>query len=229
LIFYAMKSFAAGSIRTLVGWSMAPVAVFWVNLAVAQNPAAQVPTTVQLPTFHYFTSTGTVLVPDGGEAFLGGISGSTAGRSEQGIPGLPSRPFTNSAIGSSTSAGNVSVSAQIHDFEALDQALLGKTGDDVARSSLAGNRLLAATKLGPEPLVSVATIRAQLADADAAGDKLAAAALASGREMLTAGKLGVARIYFESAAKQASPNGEVHRQAVAALEQVRAPVKIAGQ
>jgi hypothetical protein len=228
-----MKFFAEGSIRTVVGWLMATVVVFWVNLAVAQNPAAQVPTTVQLPTFHYFTSTGTVLVPDGGEAFLGGVSGTAAGRSEQGIPGLPSRPFTNSAIGSSTGAGNVSVSAQIHDFEEMDRSLLGEAaGGDAVRPAVAGSRLLAATKIGPEPIMSVAAIRAQLAAADAAGDKLAAAALASGREMLVAGKVGVARIYFESAVKQASPTGEVRQQAVAALaalEQAKAPAKIAGQ
>ena len=169
---------------------------------------AQVPTTVQLPTFHYFTSTGTVVVPDGGEAFLGGIGSAAAGRTEQGILGLPSRPFTNSSIGSSTGAGNVSVSAQIHDFEAMDRAVLGETADgSEVRPSLAGSRLLAATKLGPEPIMSVAAIRAQMAAADAAGDKLAAAAMASGREMLAAGKVGVARIYFESAVKQASPSG----------------------
>src|ERR1700690_3360504 len=105
-----MKFFAEGPIRIVAGWLMAVVVVFWVYLAVAQ-PAAQVPTTVQLPTFHYFTSTGTVGVPDGGDAFLGGVSGAAVGRTEQGILGLPSRPFTNSAIGSGAAPGNVSVSA----------------------------------------------------------------------------------------------------------------------
>src|SRR5215467_5980073 len=95
----------------------------WSKNAVAQGGAA-VPTTVQLPTFHYFYSTGTVVVPDGGDAFLGGVSGSASGRTERGIPGLPSRPFTNGAIGSTTAAGGVSVSAQIHDLDAMDQALL---------------------------------------------------------------------------------------------------------
>src|SRR5262245_60381106 len=91
----------------------------WIGNAAAQNAAA-VPTTVQLPTFHYFYSTGTVVVPDGGDTFLGGIGSSASGRVERGIPGLPSRPFTNSAIGTTTGAGNVSVSAQIHDLEAMD-------------------------------------------------------------------------------------------------------------
>jgi hypothetical protein len=89
--------------------SVAVVAVavsLWAVEALAQTTAPAVPSTVQLPTFHFFTSTGTVVVPDGGDAFLGGVGGSAAGRVDRGIPGLPSRPFTNSAIGSATGASN---------------------------------------------------------------------------------------------------------------------------
>ena len=63
---------------------------------------------VQLPTFHFFTLNTSVLVPDGGDAFLGGVNRATSGRNERGIPGLPGRPFTNTGIGGSTVASGVS-------------------------------------------------------------------------------------------------------------------------
>ncbi len=49
---------------------------------------AVVPGTVQLPTFHFFTNTGTVVVPDGGNAFLGGVSSSAAGQVDRGGSGI---------------------------------------------------------------------------------------------------------------------------------------------
>jgi hypothetical protein len=213
--------------------------------ATAQTATAQVPTTVQLPTFHYFTTDGTVLVPDGGEAFLGGVGTSAAGRTEQGIPGLPSRPFTNTATGSSTGASNVSVSVQIHDFDAMDNALLGEDVTTQATAGLFHPPLappltlpqLAATRSssgqsGANVLQSVAAIRAQNAAEDAAHDQHAAAELERGRQLQTAGKLGVAKIYFQNAARQSTPGGDVHKQAVAALaaiEQQKASAHVADQ
>ncbi len=43
----------------------------------ASSAAAQA---VQLPTFHFFTTNTTVEVPDGGEAFLGGVGRASSGR-----------------------------------------------------------------------------------------------------------------------------------------------------
>ncbi len=83
------------------------IAVF---LLAASFPAATANAqTVQLPTFHFFTLNTSVLVPDGGDAFLGGVNRATSGRNERGIPGLPGRPFTNTGIGGSTVASGVSV------------------------------------------------------------------------------------------------------------------------
>jgi hypothetical protein len=216
--------------KTTQGLVVAGVVCGTISQAVAQNGvqnSAQVPTTVQLPTFHYFTSTGSVLVPDGGDVFLGGIGGAAAGRTQQGIPGLPSRPFTNSATGSSVGASSVSVSAQIHDFDAMDKALLG--------GAVAGNDFhppLAMMKADAGGLQSVAAIRAQQAADDAARDRLAGADLERGRELVVAGKFGVAKIYFQTAAKQAVPGGDVYKQsltALAGLEQSKAAAKVAGQ
>lgn len=204
----------------------------WIGNAAAQNAAA-VPTTVQLPTFHYFYSTGTVVVPDGGDTFLGGIGSSASGRVERGIPGLPSRPFTNSATGTTTGAGNVSVSAQIHDLEAMDQALLGQTAQGTAfHPPMATPQQLAAIKQAGEPLHSVAAIRAQQAAEDAAHEREAAAALVRGQQLQSEGKLSVAKVYFEMAVRQSNVGGNVHKQAVAALanmQQTKATGKVAGQ
>jgi hypothetical protein len=151
-----------------------------------------------------------VLVPDGGDVVLGGVGGATVGRTEQGIPGLPSRPFTNSSIGFGVVTGNVSVSAQIHDFEAMDQALLAETSNDAIHPPLAREDLDSARRDGVS-LQSVAALRAKQAAEDVDRDREAAAALARGRELQVAGKLGVAKIYFQAAAKQSTPSGEVHK------------------
>jgi hypothetical protein len=227
-----MKSFASCFLRLLGFLAAAIGPSLWIGNAGAQNPAA-VPTTVQLPTFHYFYSTGTIVVPDGGDALLGGISSSASGRVERGIPGLPSRPFTNSATGTTTGAGNVSVSAQIHDLEAMDQALLSQTAQGTGfHPPMATPQQLAAAKQAGEQLHSVAAIRAQQAAEDAAHEREAAAALARGLQLQNEGKLTVAKIYFQMAVRQSSANGDVHKQAVAALasmQQTKAAGKVAGQ
>jgi hypothetical protein len=218
--------------------SLTVAAMLWATGAAAQTAApvvtgAVVPGTVQLPTFHFFTSTGTVVVPDGGDAFLGGVSGSSVGRVDRGIPGLPSRPFTNNAIGTSTGASNVSVSAQIHDFEAIDQTLLGQSlSNGAVRPPLARPQQLAAARQSGQALQSVAAIKAQMAIEDSAKNQQAAADLELGRQQMAAGKPGVAKIYFQSAAKQAAPGSDVQKQAIGALaglQQAEAKGKVAGQ
>ncbi len=202
----------------------------------AESAAAQA---VQLPTFHFFTTNTTVEVPDGGTAALGGIGSSSSGRTQRGIPGLPSRPFSNSATGRSTGAGNVSVSAQIHDFDEMERQLLGD-GSTVASArpfhpplALAQQQ---ATKIDPRGAGrsnargSVATIRAQVAAEDAAREKEAAENLARGRQLLSEGKSGVAKIYLQNAARHSS--GETRQQAIAALqaiEQNKSAARVAGQ
>jgi len=90
--------------------------------AVAQGQG----TTVQLPTFSFFSVPTTVSVPDRGSAYLGGIKRASSGRNEFGTPMLPFRPFKNTGIGSERSAGQMHVTARIHDFEAMDEYLLSQ-------------------------------------------------------------------------------------------------------
>jgi hypothetical protein len=77
-------------------------------------------TSVQLPTFSFFTISTTVLVPDSGGTFLGGVnSGAGVGR-QNGAPGLAG----SRAGGSGVNAGGISVGAQIHDLREMDRQLL---------------------------------------------------------------------------------------------------------
>jgi hypothetical protein len=205
-------------------WSIATVAViyFAANSAAAQANRANVPTVVQLPTFHFFTVDTTVLVPDGGDAFLGGVNSGSAASQQSGIPGLGGRPFTNSAMASSAAASGVSVSAQIHDFDAMDKALLGGEAQGFAFHPPLTlppqlSAALAPSATDSSRLQSVAAIRSQQAAQDAASDHLAATDLARGQELLSVGKTGVAIIYFQTAARESSPTNKVHRQALAAL------------
>jgi hypothetical protein len=179
------------------------IAVFL--LAAVSFPAGRANAqTVQLPTFHFFTLNTSVLVPDGGDAFLGGVNRATSGRNERGIPGLPGRPFTNSAIGGSTVASGVSVSAQIHDLDAMDRAILGENfavNSAPAKSTVASARQLAAVQTGANPIGSVAALRAQIAAEDAAAEREAAESLARGRQVLAEGKTVLAKTYLQTAAR----------------------------
>jgi hypothetical protein len=77
-------------------------------------------TSVQLPTFSFFTISTTVLVPDSGTAFMGGVNGGTGAGRQNGAPGLPG----SRAGGSSVNAGGMTITAQIHDLREMDRALL---------------------------------------------------------------------------------------------------------
>lgn len=195
--------------------------------------------TVQLPTFHFFSVNTTVSVPDGGDVLLGGIGRSASGRSERGIPGMPIRPFDNVATGRTTGASNISVSAQIHDFDAMERALLGSDIVSTApvRPPLAtapaaqlAVKIGSAPVAGSAPVGSVAALKAQVAVEDAAREKDAAASLARGRQLLAEGKTSLAKTYCQIAARNST--AEVRQQALATLQEIersKAATKIAGQ
>lgn len=96
------------------------LAVWAVSLASAWGQNA-----VQLPTISHFGVSTTVLAPDRGSAPLGGVSRSALGVNQFGVPLLPGRPFTNRAIGSSTSAATVRATVTVHDFDAMESQILG--------------------------------------------------------------------------------------------------------
>ncbi len=97
----------------------------------------------------------------------------------------------------------------------MDQALLGQAfPSDAVRPPLARPQQLPKTRQSGQVLQSVAAIKAQMAAEDAAKDQQAAADLERGRQQLAAGKPGVAKIYFQSAARQAATGSDVQKQAL---------------
>lgn len=102
----------------------------YVAMIVAGGAKAQAQV-VQLPTFRSFGIGTTVVVPDGGSAFLGGVSRGQIGSNSRGVPGLGGIPgagrlFRNEAIGGSFGTSTVTVHATIIDTEELDRAVLAE-------------------------------------------------------------------------------------------------------
>ncbi|MFK8115441.1 MAG: hypothetical protein AB8B91_24810 [Rubripirellula sp.] len=95
-------------------------------LSVTPNAEAQLPSVVQLPSFQTFSYSGTVVVPDGGSAYLGGVRRSASGSSRRGL---------SRAFGSSVRNSGASVRATIIDNDAIDRKLLGGTPEQFIRSN----------------------------------------------------------------------------------------------
>ncbi len=82
--------------------------------------------TVQLPSFHIFSYSGTVEVPDSGSASLGGISHSASNRTQRG--GLFPGPAARSGV---SQRGGAAISATIIDQHELDRQVSGQTPDQI--------------------------------------------------------------------------------------------------
>lgn len=110
------------SMRTIL--PMALLITAWISPAWAQDLA------VQQPVVRQFGVGTSVSVPDRGRAYLGGVRKGAMGTNRY---GGPFRSGTNSGLEHSNSS--MSVSVYIHDFEAMDEALL-----NAAENRSAGNR-----------------------------------------------------------------------------------------
>ncbi len=104
------------------GWTLIALFAFCVCLADAKSALAQLPTTVQLPSFSSFSYNGTVVVPAGGSTYLGGVNRSATGMNRRGL----SRGF-----GSSLGRSGASVHATIIDHNAIDRQLLGMSKEEL--------------------------------------------------------------------------------------------------
>lgn len=96
----------------------------------AQAPAVQV---VQQPVVRHFSLGTSVSVPDGGRAYLGGVSRSATGRKSSGLL------RTGTSSGFEMSNASQSASVTVLDFEAMDQALL-ESGERIAAARAANKR-----------------------------------------------------------------------------------------
>lgn len=212
--------------------------LFMAASAVSAAPPRAVGTSVQLPTFNFFTVATTVEVPDSGAGFLGGVGSGASGSSQHGIPGLGFRPFNNAATGVARGAGGMSIRAEIQDLDAMDKAILdgaGQTADNNSPDAIAIRKLpvmlrpVAADKPRVAPALTVdsaggeslADIRRQQAAADAAADAEAQRLFAQASDLQAAGKPEVAKIYYRMAARRAT--GSLRDQAIAALRDLSKP------
>lgn len=198
--------------------------------------------TVQLPTFSFTTVNTTVSVPDGGAAFLGGTNSASSGRSEFGLPGLALPGLQNRSIGQDRGASNMWVTAKIHDFDAMDQALLNSASSITATSAprqLPGTFLndpaaFAARSIQRQPINLAGNWKADAAgkppvsdptveQADRAARKVARVEeaddyFARGQQAEADGKPSVAKIYYQMAARRAS--GDLKQQVLVRLDAV---------
>lgn len=158
----------------------------------AAESFAQAPTTVQLPSFQFFTVSTSVLVPDRGTMSLGGIS--TAGTSA-----LASGPFfPQSASGSTMNSSGMSISVQIHDMAELDAAVLAQTKSigSSSSSSLAGTKSPASQ--------SVAEAHRQHEQEVAAVDDQARDYYQRGLLAESNAQVGAAKVWYQMASRRAT-------------------------
>jgi hypothetical protein len=169
---------------------------------------------VQLPSFSYFTTNTSVLVPDGGAAYLGGVNRAGSGSTSRGIPGLGGLPFGNRGSANYASGGGMQVTATIQDLHAMDEALLAQT----AKSATSGAADLSLQSTATRPVASLAEIRQQQAAAAQSQQAEAEELFNQGVTQYDQGKLGVAKIYLQMAARRAT--GDLLKQVQSKLQQV---------
>jgi hypothetical protein len=196
------------------------------HVAQAQTQGPSV--TVQLPEFHYFGVSTSVLVPDRGTAYMGGIGSSSSGSSSYGGPILP---FRNRGMGQSAGASSTSVSAWVHDFQAMDEAVLteaqrrnnGEVND--LRPSDGVRQRWPLSSLDETPpdntLVSAEEHARRQADKQDEQQAEAQRHFEKAQSLVAEGKPGVARIYFQMALRRAE--GPLKAEITAALAASRGP------
>jgi hypothetical protein len=192
--------------------------------APAQQPTLPA-TTVQLPSFSYFTVNTAVSVPDRGGAYLGGVKSARDGYSARGLG-----PLANRGRGGDRAAKGVIVQATIIDLAELDEAVLTeaaakRAGIDPtdAKAELLTRQIARGSSsptdrtggLSAQTIESVAAIRARKAAAAAAQAGEAAGYLIQAQQAEAEGKPGVAKIYYQMVARR--DTGELKRQAEARL------------
>lgn len=168
------------------------------------------PTTVQLPSFHFFTVQTTVSVPDQGTMSLTGSRPASTGSTAYGPSALPPQRGAGVNIG----GGTTQVSATIHDMRELDEQLLKQAKHANANSA----RPVLSLSAGTPPVGSVAEAARQRAEEVAGINREAVNYFDQGRAAEVAGKPSVARIYYQMAARRAT--GELKNEVAARLAAV---------
>ena len=183
--------------------------------ALAQQPQNLPATSVQLPSFSFFSVNTTVSVPDRGGAYLGGVNRARDGSWTRGFG-----PLANRAIGGDRMAGGASVHATIIDHEELDRATLaaaaakrGPVDPDAAKAEALARHIgrdderegeaPAESSSVPPPLPdSVAAIKARNAAAAEERSVEAVKFFAQAQQAEAEGKPAIAKIYYQMAARR---------------------------
>lgn len=97
-----------------------------VLIGCAQVRAQAIPSVVQLPSFSVFRYNGTVVVPDSGSAYLGGVKRYASGVTNR------SRGLGH-GIGAGLGNSGMSISATIIDLDEMDRQILGGTPEEFLR------------------------------------------------------------------------------------------------
>jgi hypothetical protein len=157
--------------------------------------------TVQLPTFSMFTVSTTVLVPDRGSAYLGGVGRASAGSNQFGPAPAPA---AMGAGGIDRQAAGVQVSVWIHDFRALEPT--GISGNSALHLTGAANSAAAAreTQTGRAPAaLSVSDWKALRAQQAAEQQQEVIALAEKAAAAVEQGNTAAARIYLQMALRRA--------------------------
>jgi hypothetical protein len=199
-------------------------------LVVVSHAPAQ---TIQLPTFGYTTVATTVKVPDRGQVHMGGINRARLNRRQIGTPligRLPviGRPFNNVGIGRELSSSHISATAYIHDFEAMDQALLAEAAARRGGGMVARRGTTAPRRIGLNPAApSVAQLQRRPATPTKTVDDEMQDLLNRARSAEAKGKPHVAKIFYRMISREAT--GSLKELAQNRLDQLNGvvPSKIA--
>ena len=197
-----------------------------------QQPQSLPPTTVQLPSFSFFSVNTTVSVPDRGGMYLGGVDRARDARTTRGFG-----PLAGRGIGGDRVAGGMSVRTTIIDHDELDRAVRAEAAarraaadPAVAKAEAISGHVgrdspLAATsgREGSSLPDSVAAIRARHAAAAEERTGEAAKYVAQAQKAEADGKPAMARIFYQMVARRDA--GQLKQQAESRLAAL-APTKI---
>ncbi|TWT31971.1 hypothetical protein [Blastopirellula retiformator] len=180
------------------------------SLVLASVSSAQV---VQLPELRNFSVGTSVLVPDRGATYGGGVMRRSETSGQVGSLTFPS----GRSMSTGTSASNSWVHAYIHPTPAeMDEILLGKPSTVDPTSSNSPLRMIGAAR---EPATgSLAAIRRQLSAEDAAANRKAIKYADMAETCVKQGKLNIAKLFYRSAIDTAT--GEYQQQLQTRLEQI---------
>lgn len=153
--------------------------------------------TVQQPEFQIFSTNTTVVVPDRGEAFLGGMKTARSSRSSYGFS-----PF-GSTLGLERSGSTMSVSVYIHDFAAMDEYLLNQASPLPSYGMTPyATHAYSEISRGTPPVAGA--LKSSPEQQEVTGLQKAAKYLELGLQAEQDGKPGVARLHYQMAARHGS-------------------------